>query len=120
MMAEPRQVSIGQIREQSFPGVQYGPRNTCSDKTSMDISPFHASKRDHKGVTSEGLMDGLVIEAENLTLAVDKVNGDGLGVPMSGASGETSAHFGEADDIEVAILQGGINTPVRKVANEEK
>lgn len=81
---------------------------------------FHASERDHKGVASGGVMEGLVLDAGNLTVAVDKSNGDSFAFRCQEQAGESSARFLKTDDIEVAISPEEMTTSVRKVAKEEK
>jgi hypothetical protein len=85
------------------------------------VMPYHvhASEREKKEiapVASGGVMEGRVIEAEKLTLVVEKANGEVVRVPMPGKSGESSGDFAKGDYIEVAISPQGITTSVRKVA----
>jgi hypothetical protein len=83
---------------------------------------IHTSEPDQKEVApvaSAGVVEGWVIEAEHLTLVVERANGEVVRVPMPGKSGETSADFAKGDYIEVAISQEGITTSVRKVAKTE-
>ncbi len=84
---------------------------------------IHASGSEHKEiapVASGGVLEGRVIEVENLTLVVEKANGEVVRVPMPGKSGESADDFSTGDYIEIAISPQGITTSVRKVAKEEK
>lgn len=84
---------------------------------------IHASGSEDKEiapVASGGVLEGRVIEAENLTLVVEKANGEVVRVPMPGKSGESAENFSQGDHIEVAISPEGITTSVRKVAKEVK
>lgn len=83
---------------------------------------IHASTSDLKEiapVASGGVLEGRVIEAENLTLVVAKANGEVVRVPMPGKSGESASDYSKGDYIEVAISPEGITTSVRKVAKGE-
>lgn len=84
---------------------------------------LHASKpgdqKEIAPVASGGVLEGRVIEAETLTLVVEKVNGEIVRVPMPGKSGDSSADFAKGDYIEVAISPEGITTSVRKIAKTE-
>lgn len=60
-----------------------------------------------------------MIEVEQLTLVIEKANGEVVRVPMPGKSGESSTDFEKGDYIEVAISPEGITTSVRKVAKTE-
>lgn len=82
---------------------------------------IHASEPDQKEIApvAAGVVEGRVIKAEELTLVIEKANGEVVRVPMPGKSGESSADFEKGDDIEVAISPEGITTSVRKVAKTE-
>lgn len=82
---------------------------------------IHASESDQKEIApvAAGVVEGRVIEAEELTLVIEKANGEVVRVPMPGKSGESSADFEKGDYIEVAISPEGITTSVRKVAKTE-
>ena len=82
---------------------------------------IHASERDQKEIApvGSGVIEGRVIEVEQLTLVIEKANGEVVRVPMPGKSGESSTDFEKGDYIEVAISPEGITTSVRKVAKTE-
>lgn len=82
---------------------------------------LHASEPDQKEIApvASGVVEGRVIEAEQLTLVIEKANGEVVRVPMPGKSGESAADFEKGDYIEVAISPEGITTSVRKVAKTE-
>ncbi|GJL58257.1 MAG: hypothetical protein NPIRA03_11140 [Nitrospirales bacterium] len=79
---------------------------------------IHASEPDQTEIApvASGVVEGRVIEAEQLTLVIEKANGEVVRVPMPGKSGESSSEFEKGDYIEVAISPEGITTSVRKVA----
>ncbi len=83
--------------------------------------PVHASEPDQKEMApvASGVVEGRVIEVEQLTLVIEKANGEVVRVPMPGKSGESSADFEQGDYIEVAISPEGVTTSVRKVAKTE-
>lgn len=87
------------------------------------VIPYHsyASEPEQKEIApiAAGVVEGRVIEVEQLTLVIEKANGEVVRVPMPGKSGESSADFKKGDSIEVAISPEGITTSVRKVAKTE-
>lgn len=67
-----------------------------------------------------GVIEGKILEVEQHTLVLEKLDGQTVRVPMPGQSGEPASEFAKGEWVEATVTPEGFTTSVRSVANPRK